>query len=80
MQRSDDYLMLIDGEMAASGSCQWLGSVNPATEESIGRVPLADPADVDRAVRAAARAQPEWNARTVAERGAAFARSRAAVA
>ncbi len=70
MSSSDDYLMLIDGEMTASASGQWLASENPANEQPLGRVPLADAADVDRAVTAAARAQPGWNARPVAERGA----------
>ena len=70
MSSSDDYLMLIDGEMTASSSGQWLASENPANEQPLGRVPLADAADVDRAVTAAARAQPGWNARPVAERGA----------
>ncbi len=70
MQKVDDYLMLIDGALTASSSGQWLTSVNPANEDRIGRVPLADAADVDRAVNTAARAQPDWNAKLVTERSA----------
>ena len=42
-----DYMMLIDGEMAAAENGQWLTSLNPANEEEIGRVPIASAADVD---------------------------------
>ncbi len=70
MKATTDYLMLIDGALSASASGQWLESVNPSDESSLGRVPIADASDVDRAVRAAARAQPAWQALTVTERGA----------
>jgi len=68
MNTTNDHLMLIDGEMTASHSGQWLASVNPANEEPLGRVPLADAQDVGRAVDAAAAAQPGWNARPAGER------------
>lgn len=61
--------MLIDGEMAAAADSEWLPSVNPANEEEIGRVPQASSVDVARAIDAAERAQPDWNALPVAERG-----------
>lgn len=68
MRNSGDYLMLIDGALTASRSGQWLPSVNPANEENIGRVPLANAEDVDLAVNAATKAQPDWNARSASER------------
>ena len=68
MTPSPDHLMLIDGDMCASASGDWLPSEDPANERPLGRVPLADAADVERAVSAAALAQPAWNARAVTER------------
>lgn len=41
---------------------------NPATEELLGRTPLAGAADVDRAVEAALKAYPEWRSTPVVER------------
>ncbi len=63
-----DRLMLIGGEMVAGASGQWIESVNPATEEVHGRVPIATAADVDRAVHAAEGAQPAWAALSVWDR------------
>ncbi|RXZ38222.1 aldehyde dehydrogenase family protein [Oxalobacteraceae bacterium CAVE-383] len=63
-------LMLIGGELVESESGAWLDSVNPATEELIGRVPAGTKADVERAYEAAAAAQPAWAALTPAARGA----------
>lgn len=64
------YLTLIDGEMVESSSGNWLTSIDPATEEVLGQVPACNPADVDRAVAAAARAQPAWADVSIAERAA----------
>jgi betaine-aldehyde dehydrogenase len=64
-----DRPMLIGGEMVAAIGGEWMESVNPATEVVHGRVPAASVADVDRAVQAAAAAQPPWAARSVFERG-----------
>jgi aldehyde dehydrogenase (NAD+) len=60
-QRSRDdvareFAMLIDGEWSGARSGATFSCVDPYTEESWGRVPRADVADVDRAVRAARRA------------------------
>ncbi|APX91131.1 aldehyde dehydrogenase [Brevirhabdus pacifica] len=52
--------MLIDGELVASESGAELVSTDPADESELGRVPAATAADVNRAVAAAERAQPEW--------------------
>ncbi len=65
-----DRLMYIGGEFVASESGEWMASVNPATEEVHGRVPAGSVEDVDRAVKAAKAAQPEWGAKSVFERGA----------
>jgi betaine-aldehyde dehydrogenase len=65
-----DRRMYIGGEFVASESGEWMDSVNPATGEVHGRVPAGTAADVDRAVKAAQAAQPEWAALHVFERGA----------
>ena len=60
--------MLINGELADSEGGELLESVNPATEESLGYVPAAGAADIDRAVAAAEAAQPGWAALEPRER------------
>jgi betaine-aldehyde dehydrogenase len=51
--------MYIGGEwVAGDGAVQ--AAVDPATEETLGYVPIAQPADVDRAVVAATAAAPAW--------------------
>jgi len=60
--------MLINGELADSEGGELLESVNPATEESLGYVPAASAADMDRAVAAAEAAQPGWAALEPKER------------
>ena len=70
-----DGRMLIDGEMTVGEGGehgQWIESQDPATLEPTGRVPAATAGDVDRAVRAAARAQPAWAKKSVWERAAAL--------
>ena len=66
--RFGDRKMLIDGQLVESQSGKWLDSINPANEESIGRVPLGSKADVHLAVEAAAKAAPKWDAIGVQER------------
>ena len=61
--------MLIGGKLVESESGEWIESLNPATEEVIGRVPAASIKDVDEAVEAAIQAQPDWAALPVSERG-----------
>lgn len=61
LQRSRDdvereFAMLIDGDWVRAGSGRSYACVDPYTEESWGKVPAADAADVERAVRAARRA------------------------
>jgi betaine-aldehyde dehydrogenase len=62
----------IDGEErpAAEGATE--GIVNPATEEPIATAPLSGEADVDAAVKAAARAFGEWSETPPGERAAAL--------
>jgi len=60
--------MLIGGSLVESESGQWDDSINPATEEVIGRAPASTRRDVDRAVVAAEEAWPAWAAKTVSER------------
>lgn len=50
----------INGAWRESSSPDMADVINPATGETLGRVPLADAAEVDAAVSAAARAFPEW--------------------
>lgn len=62
--------MLIGGELVHSTSGEFDLSINPATEEIIGRSPRGTKEDVDRAVAAGEAAWPGWAATTPAERGA----------
>ena len=66
MVRSDR--LYIDGSWVKPSGMETADVVNPTTEEIIGSVPMADPADVDRAVRAATLAFPIWRKSTIAER------------
>ncbi len=64
------YQMLVDGESVAAASGRTLAVMNPATGEAMARVPEAEAADVDKAVRAARRAFDEgWRDVTAQERG-----------
>ncbi|HTH98374.1 MAG TPA: aldehyde dehydrogenase family protein [Stellaceae bacterium] len=71
--------MLIDGALVASESNEWDDSVNPATEQAIGRSPAATAKDVDRAVAAAQKAAPGWAALHARERAAILRRLGAAM-
>ncbi len=62
------YLNTIHGRLV--GSEHTLESINPATGEVIGRVPISTPQQVADAVGAARAAQPAWAARPDAERKA----------
>ncbi|HKT12768.1 MAG TPA: CoA-acylating methylmalonate-semialdehyde dehydrogenase [Terriglobia bacterium] len=52
--------LYINGQWQRSKSSDYMDVVNPATGDVLGRVPLAAADDVDRAVRAAGQAFPEW--------------------
>jgi malonate-semialdehyde dehydrogenase (acetylating) / methylmalonate-semialdehyde dehydrogenase len=62
----DNY---IGGQWTASSSAETLPVTNPATGETLARVPLSSAADLDSAVRAARDALPAWRAVSVIERG-----------
>jgi aldehyde dehydrogenase (NAD+) len=66
--------LYIDGGWVRAAADSATVVTNPATEEPLGRIPSATPDDVDRAVRAAAAAQPGWAATPAAERAAALRR------
>ncbi len=60
--------MIIDGEKVTAGSRRTFDVVNPATGESIGALPLADAADLDRALEVARRGFALWRKSTPQER------------
>jgi aldehyde dehydrogenase (NAD+)/betaine-aldehyde dehydrogenase len=61
--------MLIGGQLVHSSNGEFDLSINPATEEEIGRTPRATVADADAAVTAADKAWPAWAELTPAARG-----------
>src|ERR1700683_840001 len=50
----------INGQWTDSNASEWRDVVNPATGEILAQVPLAEAAEVNQAVDAAAAAFPEW--------------------
>jgi malonate-semialdehyde dehydrogenase (acetylating) / methylmalonate-semialdehyde dehydrogenase len=50
----------IDGHWVESNAAEWQDVTNPATGETIAKVPLSGRPEVARAVEAAASAYPEW--------------------
>lgn len=65
-----DLYMIIDGERIAAGDRRTHRVVNPATEETLGELPLANGADLDRALDAAARGFKTWRNSTPQQRAA----------
>lgn len=57
---------LIDGAWVTGDA--WIAVDNPATGETIGRVPKLGAAETERAIAAAAAAMPAWAAKTAKER------------
>jgi succinate-semialdehyde dehydrogenase / glutarate-semialdehyde dehydrogenase len=62
--------MLIDGERVSGGGRRTHTVVNPATGEPLGELPLADPADLDRALEAADRGFRIWRDAPTQQRAA----------
>lgn len=60
--------MIIEGERAQAASGETYEVRNPSTGEVVDRVPSGGPEDVDRAARAAAKAQSSWGRLAPAER------------
>ncbi|MDE2074924.1 MAG: NAD-dependent succinate-semialdehyde dehydrogenase [Alphaproteobacteria bacterium] len=62
--------MMIDGERVAAEARRTHQVVNPATEETLGELPLADAADLDRALDAARRGFRLWRDAPAQQRAA----------
>jgi succinate-semialdehyde dehydrogenase/glutarate-semialdehyde dehydrogenase len=74
----DEHLLFIGGEWRP-GRSPAARATSPATGEDFASVAVADPADVDDAVRAAARAQPGWATQSAFDRAASCERIAAAI-
>jgi len=61
-------LLLVDGEWTAGSGTRRLEVHDPATGEVIGSLPVAERAELDRAIAAVARTFPTWRATPVLER------------
>ncbi len=61
-----EHRMLIDGKLTEAASGKTFDNINPATEEVIGQVADAAPADMDRAIESARRAfdETDWSTNT----------------
>lgn len=62
--------MVIDGERVAGDGRRTHAVVNPATGETIGELPLAEPADLDRALETARKGFRIWRDSTPQQRAA----------
>ena len=69
----------IDGQFVTPRGTEWFDLFNPATEEIIGRVLLADAEDARRAIAAAKAAFPKFSSTSVTERIAMLRRMHAAI-
>src|SRR5471032_776784 len=56
----EDLCLYIDGEFIKGGGRREQDVLDPATGESLGKLPHATPADLDRALAAAQRAFEKW--------------------
>ncbi|GAA0982489.1 MULTISPECIES: aldehyde dehydrogenase family protein [Nocardiopsidaceae] len=66
----ETYDLFVDGGFSPAEGGEYLTTLNPADETPLARVAVAGPADVDRAVAAARRAQETvWGRMSGAERG-----------
>ena len=65
---------IVGGEAIPAADGQTLEKRSPVTDEVISLLPRSGATDVDRAIDAACRAQPEWAARTAVERGTVLRR------
>jgi aldehyde dehydrogenase (NAD+) len=64
------YELFIGGKFVKPASGKYFATVNPANEERLSRVALANPTDVDKAVKAARKAYSgPWSRMKPAERG-----------
>src|SRR5438067_5003729 len=58
---ADTYGLFIGGKVVEPGSGDYFKTINPATEEVLAAVPVADDRDIDAAVSAARKSFPEWS-------------------
>ena len=65
----EQYDLFIGGEFVSPQSGRYFETVNPATEETLSSVAMAEAADVDQAVAAARKALRPWQRLGAAERG-----------
>ncbi|MFM5950366.1 MAG: aldehyde dehydrogenase family protein, partial [Novosphingobium sp.] len=65
-----ELCMIIDGARVSGGGRRTHRVVNPATEEVLGELPLADPADLDQALAVAQRGFEIWREAPAAQRAA----------
>ena len=63
------YGLFIGGKFVSPHSGKYFDSVNPATEDVLAEIALADATDVDRAYQAAQKAFPAWSKLPGRERG-----------
>jgi acyl-CoA reductase-like NAD-dependent aldehyde dehydrogenase len=63
------YSMLIDGKLVQASSGATMEIINPADGKAFAIAPKGSPAEIDKAVEAAWKAQPAWAVRHVADRG-----------
>lgn len=54
------FKLFIDGKWVLPLSKKYFDTVNPATKKKLGKLSLANTKDVDKAVKAAKKALPEW--------------------
>jgi succinate-semialdehyde dehydrogenase/glutarate-semialdehyde dehydrogenase len=64
-----DLKLYIDGEWLSAGGRRTQRVINPANGATLGELPLADTADLDRALQAAERGFRLWRRATAEERG-----------
>ncbi|MBL9194040.1 MAG: aldehyde dehydrogenase family protein [Opitutaceae bacterium] len=63
------YDLFIGGAFVAPAAGRYFDSINPANEQKLAEIAVADERDVDAAYAAARRAQPGWERLSGAERG-----------
>ncbi len=73
----EDIKLLINGEWVTSQGERHIDLFNPASQELIGRVPVASQAELDRAVASAKAAFITWKEVAVSERARVFLRYQA---
>lgn len=69
MSMTTEFGLWIDGEWQEAQKGRTFAVENPATGEAVAEVPDAGPEDMQRAVEAAVRAQPDWAHAPASDRG-----------